>query len=208
MAGTNWAFAIDTADEEAVDIGIADAPHYDVKIANALQRTIGIIHGLTELHCRRGFELGEFEVYLGRASATGGHVLDRWTSHRKNRTHKWGCVLFTCASSKAVRLEGLAIRVLKSLKDRGALCVGNANIANSGGGGSPSTRDSAVYMTWSAGEDLVESFEKPNLEIIREVAEEAAAAADGEIGRDQIANGLAALKRLSTYEPLTFFNRP
>lgn len=143
----NFAFKIDTADEDAVLAGIAAAPQYDVRVANAIRRTIEMIHGLDDLHARAGLE--DIEVYLGRSSESAGHVLSRWRAHRENRGHKYAAVLFTCDAYRAEDLEGVAVKVLTRLKDYNTLCVGNANVARGGGGGAPATDRALIYMTWT-----------------------------------------------------------
>ena len=128
---TNFAFRIDTAEHYAVEQGINGAPHYNIRVANAVRRTIEVIHGLQDLHLRAG--LDDIEVYLGRSSHSSDHVLSRWRSHREHRGHKFATVLFTCDAERAERLEGVAVKILKRLKNYGTLCVSNANVMGGGG---------------------------------------------------------------------------
>ncbi len=203
----NWAFTLDTADPEALEVGIKDAPHYDARVANALNRTIRVIHGLADFHRRRGLQLSEFEIYLGRCGGSAEHLLDRWQTHHKTKGHKWGTVLFTCRTVKAARLEGLAIKVLNKLHAENALCVSRANVSNGGGGGTANTQQSIIYMTWSTDGDGIDA-DKPNKQLINEIAVNGEIATGGDVSREQISRGLATLKRLSEYDELKLFTGP
>ena len=199
---TNFAFRIDTAEHYAVEQGINGAPHYNIRVANAVRRTIEVIHGLQDLHLRAG--LDDIEVYLGRSSHSSDHVLSRWRSHREHRGHKFATVLFTCDAERAERLEGVAVKILKRLKNYGTLCVSNANVMGGGGGGLPATRVAVVYMTWRTGADPTE-YQKPGVDVIRHGASEVSAAVQHVIAPRQLETGLMALKRLQIRAPMEWF---
>ncbi len=196
----NHAFVIDTADSDVVSRAIAQAPNYGAKVASAIKRAIRVIHGLPELH--KNALLDDIEVYLGRASSYT--VLNRWRASRNERGHKYATILFSCDTERAVELEGLANKLLRGLKDRNTLCVGNANVNPHGGGKVADNDLSVVYMTWGVGFNP-EYAEKPDINVIREVSREAAAAYAGLFSYNQIENGLRLTKRLSEKERLEWF---
>lgn len=65
-----------------------------------------------------GDELGQFEVYLGRASASPVNVLQRFKAHQEDRKHPYAAILFSCPTKLAIEAETLGIKVLQALKER------------------------------------------------------------------------------------------
>lgn len=172
---------------------IEKAPYYDQRPTRSVTRVIRAIHGLPKAH--RDETLGEFEVYLGRASATGTHLWNRLREHRRAKHHPYGAVLFRCPTDVAERMETLGIRVLKALKVRGQLCVSNANVHPSGYGNVSQCPDSVIYMTWRR-RCTPTAYDKPLAPEIREIASELAFEL-GTQGR-ALENALMGLKRPSS----------
>lgn len=197
---SNPAFVIDAVDEIALRQAINKAPNYETKVASAIKRSIRMIHGLPALH--RNAPLEDLEIYLGRASTHT--VLNRWRASRRDRGHKYATILFSCDTERAVELEGLANKLLRELKDRKTLCVGNANVNPHGGGMVADNDDSVVYMTWGKFGDL-EYATKPDIDSIREVAQKVAETYSETFTYNQIENGLRLAKRLSAKERLDWF---
>jgi len=193
MAST-LAFTIDVAGEEQVLEAIKSAPQYGVKVAGAIKHTIKTIHGLENLH--RSCQLNELEVYLGRTAASPGRLLQRWEYHRHNRKHKHAAVLFTCDMNRSLYLEELAINLLQELKNRGSLCVGNANIAKDSRGRVSTGTTAVIYMTWGKNAGDTE-YEKPTMDVIREVADVVGGEMSTEVTKQQLQRGLMTLKRLT-----------
>jgi hypothetical protein len=196
-----YAFRIDTATSDGIEEGIDRSPHYELRVANALRRTIEVIHGLADLH--RWAELDELDVYLGRAACSGPGVLRRWQCHRSERSHKFGTVLFSCDTSRVEDLETIAIRALGRLRAGNMLCVGSANVSQSGYGQLPSTRNAVVYLTWRL-RDETREFTRPTAQVIREIAADVADEV-GTIRRQQLETGLAAARRANLKAHLEWF---
>lgn len=190
-------------DLEAVAMLLSLVPDYKVKVANAIARTIRVIHGIELLH--RDHEARHLDVYLGRAGGSPRHVLARWRTHAKKRGHRFGMVVFVCDTSRVAQLEAVAVRALGRLKKSGRLCVGQANVAGDGRGPLPRLRKSAIYLTWGFGNDDSE-FQKPTIDVIREVADAVVReVSDDSISAGQLLKGLKALKRRKVCEKLEWY---
>lgn len=177
------------------------APAYGSRVASAIQRTIRCIHGLEALHST--VPRDQLEVYLGRATETT--LAARWKQHSKTRGHNYGIILFLCNTDRVEALEDVAIKTLKKLKDRDALCIGNANMWPGNVGRSPRSNEYAlVYMTWKIGEQI--EWTKPSINEIREIASEVADETDREFSVRQIETGLSALKRIGQCDRLRWWN--
>jgi len=198
----NFAYRIDTADHESVIEGISTAPQYDVRVASSIRRVIEVIHGLDDLHMRASLE--DIEVYLGRSSDSPEHVLRRWRAHRENHGHRFATVLFTCDAERAAHLEGVAVKLLKSLKDCNTLCVANANVMRGGGGGAPATERAVVYLTWRSDAPPTD-FWRPGVDVIRAVAAHVSSDVGHVVAKRQLECGLMALKRLSMRAPMEWY---
>jgi hypothetical protein len=173
------------------------APAYGARVASAIRRTIRCIHGLEKLH--RTVPRDELEVYLGRATETT--LTQRWKHHFNARGHNYGAILFLCDTDRVEALEDVAIKTLKKLRERDALCVGNANKWPGNAGRSPRTREDAlIYMTWTIGDPV--EWSKPSSNDIREIASEVAEETDREFSAKQVETGLTSLKRLTEYDRL------
>jgi len=178
---------------------MATAPLYSGKVASALKHVIEVIHGLPKLH--KTLALKDIEIYIGKSDRTAQASLKRWMSHRENRKHIFGLVLFRCSRENAKKLEKVAIRVVKGLKARNSLCVGEANLSFGSGGRDSQSNESLIYMTWAP---LVTPtpYTKPTVAIINEVAKEVAPSVDGIIKEAQIRGGLSAIKRVTKYKKI------
>jgi hypothetical protein len=201
LSGTTPAYSgIGLLDEVYLSEALSSAPSYSTKVANAIGRTIRCIHGLEALH--RTAMREQLEVYIGRASEST--LAQRWKSHHKARGHNYGAVVFTCERDKAEVLEDIAIKALKKLRERDALCVGSANVWN-GNAGKPPRRDevAVIYMTWKISESVL--WTKPTLGEIREVAHEVATETLYPVAAVQVERGLGTLKRLSESDKLKWW---
>lgn len=183
-------------DAKFLSAALATAPSYGVRVADAIGRTVRCIHGLEELHS--SVSRDELEVYIGRATANT--VASRWSDHASNRGHDYGAVLFTCSSDRVERLEGIALKVLRKLKSRELLCVGNANCHSAPSGRPPRADEVAlIYMTWTKSRQTI--WDKPGVAQIREIAAEVAEEVD-DVTKKQVETGLYALKRLNERDPM------
>jgi hypothetical protein len=177
------------------------APAYGAKVASAIRRTIRCIHGLEKLH--KTVPRDELEVYLGRATETT--LAQRWRHHFESRGHNYGAILFLCDTDRVEALEDVAIKILKKLYDRDALCVGSANKWPGNVGRSPRSSEYAlIYMTWTFGNPV--EWSKPSINDIREIASEVAEETDRESSAKQVEKGLDSLRRLTEYDRLVWWN--
>ena len=199
------AYVIGEVDEKRLWMGIQNARHYGVKVAGAIKRTIRAIHGLEDLI--ESHDLKSLEIYLGRSAESSKHVMNRWKAHNKKFGHKYATVLFACEAGRAQFLEEIALRVLDKLKRRGALCVGNANTAKDGRGRPPKSETAVVYMTWRIGGEIRE-WEKPNADVIKDVARKVSQDMAGAIPRLQLEGGLQILKKVRTAKAKLDWSRP
>ena len=184
--------------QEAIHV----APSYGPSVATAITRTIGCIHGLQDLHPKR--DLLELEVYLGRA--TLGTLQQRWKSHARGRLrHRYGAILFSCDPSRVERLEDLAVRIIKNLKRRHLLCVGNANKWDGNQGREPRQEPAVLYMTWKELDTEI-PFTKPNIKEIIQVSREVRQESPYPTAQGQILRGLRILKRINDRVPLYWWN--
>lgn len=183
-------------DDVYIQEAIQVVPRYGPKVASAIRRTIRCIHGLARLH--RTIDRDELEVYLGRATETT--LAQRWRAHARERGHRWGLVLFTCDHDRVEVLEDVAVRILQKLRERNALCVGNANVWRGTGGAPPRREDALVYMTWKSGQPI--DWRKLSREGMRALAAEVQAETRFDIATQQIDAGLETLKRVTEYDPL------
>lgn len=194
MAGTTWAYRIAETEQEDIERGIDQAPQYGVRVASAIRRTIEVIHGLADLH--EVADLDQIDVYLGRA--TRKTVLaNRFRSHREDKGHRYGAILFTCDAGRVNDLESLAIKLIRRLQDRDCLCVGNVNTAEDARGRPPGDKEAVIYITWKSLRDEAYDTKKPTIEVVREVARQVAQEVPGVATAAQIETGLKTVKRLS-----------
>lgn len=175
------------------------APLYSGKAASALKHVIEVIHGLPAMHS--ALKLKDIEVYIGKAERTTKAVLNRWGDHRSHRKHIFGIILFRCSLDNAKKLEKLSIRVVKALKARNSLCVGDANLSSGSGGKNPASNDALIYMTW-APLATPTGYSKPTQSIICDVAKAVAPSMNGVVKEAQILCGLRAIKRLSSFKKI------
>jgi hypothetical protein len=187
------AYRLAEVTEDFIQQGINTAPQYGRNVASAIRHTIRVIHGLPQLY--NTLELKDLNIYLGRAAASPRHVLTRWKFHQKKRTHKWGTILFTCRTDRAIELEGIAIKVLCRFKKHGALCVGQANAGHDGRGGKAANGLSVIYMTWGDSIGSID-YERPGIKLIVEVASAVSREVGRVVNRQQLVRGLKILKRL------------
>jgi hypothetical protein len=162
-----------------------------------LKRTIRVIHGLADLH--RDLPLENVDVYIGKAVADDEHVIARWKQHATKRGHRYGLILFTCDADSAKKLEAVAIRVLRRLKEQHRLCVGAANVSETSGGRPSANEHTAIYMTWTV-VDRPSIYIRPTVAIIDDVAARVGNHAPLGVRSAQIATGLGALKQPGHFE--------
>ena len=137
---------LDDLRSHLIEEAIEDAPRFD-RFSDAFRHATKVIHGLPAL--MQAMTLENVEVYIGRTALTVRNVHSRWTSHRNEKNHEFGVVLFSCPTRVVANWEKVAISVIKRLEQRRNLCVANA--VAGGGGGLPDTPQSCVYMTWRYG---------------------------------------------------------
>lgn len=173
------------------------APSYNIKLAEAIKRTIRCIHGLENLH--NTIRRSELDVYLGRA--TEGTLAERWKQHAK-KGFEYGMILFTCDPDRVEGLEHTAIKILQKLTEHKRLCVGSANVYPGSSGSKPRQELALVYMTWKPKPKPVK-FEKPSISEIREIAKEVTNENHPfKLNAQQVENGLNALKRINEIDRL------
>lgn len=180
-------------ERQKLQAALQQAPLYSGKVASALQHTIQVVHGLPKLHAT--LALKDIEVYIGKSDRTIDAVLRRWINHRKTKKHIFGIILFRCTKQNAKKLEKVALRVVKRLKARNSLCVGDANLSEGSGGRDSANDESLIYMTWSPLETPT-AYIRPTITIIREVAKSVAPSVAGFINEAQILKGLMAIKQV------------
>ncbi|MEK6736824.1 MAG: hypothetical protein AABY47_09650 [Pseudomonadota bacterium] len=211
MAKRNPAYqGIEQVDEDWLSLAMKASPHYGLKVASALSRTIRCIHGLQKLHGKS--QLSELEVYVGRATITT--LKHRWAKHAAGkRGHRYGVILFCCNHDRVERLEDLAIRILDKLRDRKLLCVANANKWPGNKGRKPRAEEALVYMTWRYANEEFDFYARPTIDQLREVSKEVHQETrdvhqetDRKITRKQISNGVRMLKRLTAKDPLYWWH--
>lgn len=177
---------------------IRAAPNYGVRVAAALDHTIGCIHGLQILHPKT--DLLQLEVYLGRATLST--LNQRWISHARGpKDHRYGAIVFSCDPDKVERLEDLAVRIIKKLKVKELLCVGNANKWDGNQGREPRQEQAIVYMTWKE-LDAEITFSKPNTKDIDQISREIHEESPYRTAQGQISRGLRILRRMTDRVPL------
>lgn len=185
------AFDLDIVDHSDIRDGINAAPAYQ-RFGPAVKHVIRSIHGIPKLF--EDLELGQIEVYLGRAGATEEHVHGRFGSHFENKDHEHGAILFEGATKDVVSWEGWANRIIKSLQARGMLCV--ANIIAGKNGRTPSTPTSVVYMTWR--EIPREGLLTPTRRDVEEMAIEISDGASESRSASQLATAMDPITRPDT----------
>jgi hypothetical protein len=150
--------------------------------------------------------MGDLEVYLGRSS-TVSLTLKRWKKHRQERGHDWAAVLFCASREHARTLEKVSIRSLQKLKERNALCIGNANIFEGASGPNTSVEREYIYMTWGYRTGWETFDNKPSVDDIREIARNIAFDMSGLVTEQQLKTGLSATRApLTQYERLEWYN--
>ena len=187
-------------DTQRVQQSIDHASTYSDKVATALKCVIETIHGLPRLHS--GLASQEIEIYIGKSERSADAVLKRWKQHHDTKKkHMYGAILFKCSLSDAKKLEKLAIRVVKKLKEHHRLCVGQANIASGSQGKDPKSSNALIYMTWCPLNGK-SAYAKPTTQVIREVASQVAPSVKEFVKEAQILGGLTAIKRPTNYRKL------
>jgi hypothetical protein len=188
---------IGRADDVWFKDALRAAPAYGAKVASAIRRTIRCIHGLEKLH--KTVSRDALEVYLGRATETT--LAQRWRHHFEERGHNYGAILFRCDTDRVEALEDVAIKILRKLHDRDALCVGTANKWPGNVGRPPRLSEYAlIYMTWTIVGPV--EWSKPSSNDIQEIASEVVEETDREFSAKQVETGLTSLKRLTEYDRL------
>jgi hypothetical protein len=175
------------------------APNYGTKVALAISRTIKSIHGLVHLH--GGLKLEDIEIYIGKSADRPASVYTRWRAHSDRKHHRFGLILFKCTQNKAKVLEKVAIRLFHNLKERGRLCVGQANVAKHSPGRDALSDNCVIYMTWNILNQPC-PFTKPTQLMVNEISETISAGMT-EVSALQVRNGLKSIKRLSTREKIS-----
>lgn len=185
------AFDLDLVTRSHVRDGIDSAPRYQ-RFGDAVKHVIRSIHAIPNLF--DDLEMGQIELYLGRAGALEPLVAGRFGTHYREREHEHGVVLLEGDTADVISWEGSANRILRGLKRRGLLCV--ANITAGENGPTPSTRTSVVYMTWRRIAGV--SVDKPSAADVAEIAEEVSASRYEVRPAKQIATAMAPITRPRT----------
>ncbi len=193
---------IERIEQAWMDDAIRAAPHYETRVASAIEHTIGCIHGLQDLHPKT--DLLQLEVYLGRA--TVGTLEQRWKSHANdpNKNHRYGAIVFCCDYDQVERLEDLAVRIMKKLRANELLCVGNANKWDGNQGRPPRTEQAVIYMTWCKLDREI-PFTRPGIKEIRQLSYEVHKESPFPTTRGQLLRGLRILKRIQSRVPLRWW---
>lgn len=126
-----------------IEESLHSAPRYE-RFAPAAKHAIRVLHGTPELFT--DLTLDQMEIYIGRTASRHGHVAGRFHAHRRQKRHRYGVVLFRCATSHVKGWEKAANRLVKQLAAQRALCVANA--VAGGQGLLPSSPESCIYLTW------------------------------------------------------------
>ncbi len=171
---------------------LKQVPLFNKKIKTAIEHTIMCIHGLDDFHTNVNRD--NLEIYLGRATAST--ITKRWAKHEADRQHEYGMVLFKSEAEFVNNLEEIAIRIIKTLKNRNQLCVYDLSNDKSGSNGrKPKDEQAVVYLTWKR-IDRSKDWEKPGKDDINEVAKSVfdQVKLKFSVSKNQIVNGLQPLK--------------
>ncbi len=183
---------------------VSAAPFYGDNIGPVIRRIIEMIHGIPGLYPR--VELADIQVYLGRS--TINRLQSRYKHSMKKHDHVGAAVICRCDPRVVDQIERAGIRVINGLKRRGALCVGNVNVADDSRGRNADPEDGGIlYMTWGECVNGNEFQGKPTTAVIRTVASEVSnrlAEEDIDIPAEDIEDGLIAARALTTRLALKF----
>lgn len=141
------AFDLHRATEEQLRTAVRLCPTHRSGDPGPLRAIVRAIHAIPFLWRERvRVELQQLQVYVGRSNPRRVH--NRFRAHFRNqhRVHSMGSVLFKCPTKDVRRIEERGIRLVKTLDQRGSLCV--ANIANDSRGGLPKSKTAVIYVTW------------------------------------------------------------
>ena len=112
-----------------------------------------------------------------------------------------GTIIFSCDPDQVKRLEDLAVRIIKNLKRKTLLCVGNSNKWDGNQGLGPRPEQAILYMTWKELETEI-PFTKPNTKEIIQISREIREESPYRTAQGQILRGLRILKRINDRVPL------
>lgn len=171
---------------------LKQVPLFNKKIKSAIEHTVLCIHGLDDFHTNVNRD--NLEIYLGRATVST--LISRWSKHESDKQHEYGMILFQSEFEFVNNLEEIAIRIIKTLKNRNQLCVYDLSNYKSGSNGrKPKDERAVVYLTWRR-IDKSKEWEKPGKDDINEVAKSVYNQVKGKIdlSKTQIVNGLQPLK--------------
>lgn len=181
---------LDPTDDEFLLGHVLDTVPAARSFAGAARTVIRCLHGIPPLYER--VSRGELEFYIGRFGDGPDYMCNRFFSSRNIREHVGGLVMVRCLTAQVRTFESCAIRIIRSLQDRGCLCV--ANIDLTGAGALPATEHSYIYATWGI-LPRAEPIGKANRRDVSAVVDDVAPFAAAAVTRQQLMRAIELATR-------------